>query len=359
MPYTSLIVSILALVAAATFPPLNLQPVILLVFAPLFFLTRRSHSVKQALGNGLLFGTLYMACDHFWMMSLQAFAPLWAIVATWALYSLYLGLFFAIPLAILRWFPDRFPTWIIAPPLWTLFEFIRSLGPIGNPAGDVGYAVLNLHPLPQIGALGGIFLVSYLVILINALLTDVALKSWAGKLITCFLIFIFAGVWMASGQLIRYHTMRNAPNETAKIVLIQGNHPQMDKFNPILWTRIKQDYLSLTANSPTADLTVWPETITPTLNDDDPVLATQIRRIATQHNSAVLWGTPIRKDHQFYNAIVGVTRTGITLEPYLKNQLMPFGEYWPCRTLLTHIGLGKTIGTDYSLGQTTDRKSVV
>lgn len=353
MPYTNIIIVLLALAASAAFPPFNLHALILVIIAPLLVWIRRSASVKQALGYGLLFGVVYIATLHFWMMSLQTFVPLWTITLTWLAYSVYLGLFFGGTFAVIRWLPDKVPLWLSAPAAWTLFEYIRTLGPIGNPAGDVGYAVLNLQPLPLVGALGGIFLVSYLVITINALVADIVLKNWTGKLITCFLTFIIAGFWLSTGQLIRYHTLRNAPDDPIQMVLIQGNHPQMDKFNPILWAKIKQDYLTLTTNAPSADVVVWPETITPTLNDEDATFGERIRHLAIQRKSAIVWGTPFRKKSLFYNAIVGVNCDGNTLEPYLKNQLMPFGEYWPGRSVLTQIGLKKILGTDYSHGQET------
>ncbi len=358
MPYTSLIVAVLALIASTAFPAFNIQPLILVIIAPLIVVVRRSPSVRQAFGYGILFGTVYMAALHFWMMSLHAFVPLWAITLTWIGYSAYLGLFFGATCAIIRWLPDKVPIWLSAPAAWTLLEYLRSLGPIGNPSGEVGYAVLNLQPLPLLGAMGGIFFVSYLVITINALVADIAVKNWTGKLITCFVTFVIAGIWLATGQLIRYHTVRSTPDDTVTVSLLQGNHPQMDKFNPILWAKIKHDYLILTANTPTADLVIWPETITPTLNDEDSALRTKIHQLAIQHQSAIIWGTPIHRDNQYYNAIVGVNRYGKTLDPYLKNQLMPFGEYWPGRSILTFIGLKDILGADYSRGNQTKPISV-
>jgi len=351
MPYSNLIgIILLAALCASAFPPLNIYPIILLILAPLLVIIRNAESTRKAMAFGWLFGALYMAILHGWMQSLQTFVPLPGIIAVWIAYATYLGLFFGVGLALIRWLPRQIPLWISAPAIWTLFEFLRSLGPLGNPSGDVGYAVLNLQPLPLVGALGGIYLVSFMVVLFNALLAEIIMQGGARKMATCFLGFVVAGIWMASGQLIRYHTVRNSADHTTVISLVQGNHPQMDKFNPILWAQIKADYIRLSANAPTSNIIIWPETITPTLNTNDPELLSAIQKISQERQSAILWGTPIQIGTAYYNGIVGVDSQSNPIPPYLKHQLMPFGEYWPFPSVLRAIGLSNLIGQNYSLG---------
>jgi apolipoprotein N-acyltransferase len=225
------------------------------------------------------------------------------------------------------------------------------LGPIGNPVGTIGYGIIDIIPLPNVAAMGGVYLVSFLVVLINAMLADIVFRRGLGKLVTCFAIFMVVGVWIGFSEIRQMTYTVNADLNPVSIALIQGNHAQMDKFNRRQWATIKEDYLRLTevALQSSPDIVLWPETITPTLNLEDPLFVSVITRLSHENGSSIVWGTPIRKGSLFYNSIAAVTPGGI-LPGYLKIKLMPFGEYWPCRPALKAMGLTALLGDDYTGG---------
>ena len=60
------------------------------------------------------------------------------------------------------------PLVLAAPSAWVLLEVVRASGPLGFPWGSIGYSQWSLLPLLQMASLGGLWLVSFWVVLVNA-----------------------------------------------------------------------------------------------------------------------------------------------------------------------------------------------
>jgi len=68
--------------------------------------------------------------------------------------------------------------------------------------------------------------------------------------------------------------------------------------------------------------------------------------------SAIIFGSPIKDNGRYYNAVLKMTESGLDSLLYQKEKLMPFGEYVPFRNTLKKIPTFKTIlaAEDYSAG---------
>lgn len=359
-----------ALSAAITllaFPPFNIPLALpfsiglfiyrFLTLAPVSFksFSHWVHSLFPYLKLGLIFGCVFMLGFHAWMLELTPFGPLWGIVLLWIGLSLYLSLFYAIMTAILAHSANVLPIWIAAPSIWIVCEWLRSLGPLGDSGGILGYGLSHSPSLSQWAFYVGVYGVSFIVVLISTLSAD-AIHRFGYRLPIRHLLVISVSILLpfSIGSL-HYHWMSKMTSLSAhRVAVIQGNHPQSIKLNPSFTSHIQNDYLQLSSDAISTyrpDIIFWPETVTPRLNLHGRYFTQSLSDLATNGKTAILFGTPIRDSHQFYNAVAGVDASGHWIKPYVKTQLMPFGEYWPLRSVFTMLGLDRLLpGSDYTSG---------
>src|SRR5690606_37734308 len=81
---------------------------------------------------------------------------------------------------------------------------------------------------------------------------------------------------------------------------------------------------------------VWPETAIPILRDMAQGYIGVMDRFARDRQSALITGVPLRQANdagelRYYNAIIGI---GDSQGTYLKQKLVPFGEYVPLQDML-------------------------
>ncbi|MDR0400355.1 MAG: apolipoprotein N-acyltransferase [Treponema sp.] len=156
-----------ALLFALSFPnPLvekGFAPAAWLAWAPVFLLVGR-----VSLPASILWGVLYSygaySLFNYW---LGAFHPLAGFIVN-TLYVVYLGLTFPLLKLAEILFPRRF--YVIQWCLWLAYEYLRTLGFLGYPYGISGYSQWTLIPLIQAARLGGVWLVSALIVFPSAFL---------------------------------------------------------------------------------------------------------------------------------------------------------------------------------------------
>lgn len=211
-------------------------------------------------------------------------------------------------------------------------ELVRSHFPFGGfPWGLVAYSQVD-GPLVVFSRLGSSALVSFLTMFLAGLLLQLLSGRYLNSIVFICLVFIFASVIrpvMATGHL--------------ALVAIQGNVPRIGLELTAQRRAVLDNHLSVTAeflNSTDKDLypklVIWPESST----DIDPVrnreVAAEITALVESSNVPILVGATT-----FGTNPDGPRNTGILWEQsgpsefYVKNNLVPFGEYIPFRNLLT------------------------
>jgi apolipoprotein N-acyltransferase len=164
------------------------------------------------------------------------------------------------------------------------------------------------------------------------------------------LVAIFAfGAWRLA------RAPRNpAPGVVLKIM--QPNLSQGKKFRPEYKDAILQHYLELSAldadeGSKELTVVIWPESAFPFILSRDAEALAQIG-VALPLGSLLVTGAARAEEDPldpapamslanpvFFNAIQVIASGGIILDTYDKAHLVPFGEYLPFKSLLSHLGL--------------------
>jgi apolipoprotein N-acyltransferase len=309
-----------------------------------------SKHMKEASLKGLLFGAILCGGFHLWFFELTAWGPKIGISLLWAVYTLYLASFYAGIAAVM--FKYKTQVWTF-PIIWICFEYLKSTLIVGNPACTIGYTLGFVPSLSQIADIGGIFLLSLFILVINTCLYIViksrpVYKTWPFiPIVILFAINFFYGFWQTHKQIL--------PEQTINVAVIQPNHTQSNKLNKYRWNTIRQDIIGLVTKSLSqndAHYIFLPETLTPGLNLKKDYFIDPLKDLANRHNVHILFGTPEKIDTRYYNALAYIGPQGLSPKRYQKRHLMPFGEYWPAKALFRSLGLKNLIpGSEFSPGK--------
>jgi len=320
-----LIAFALGALAVASFAPLGFFPLAVVALAWL----AREWSVAspaQAFRVGYAFGFGLFAAGVSWIyVSLHDIGGMPAVVAGLAtfIFCAFLALF---P-ALAGWLQARIPASlavraaVLIPAAWTLGEWVRSWILTGFPWLSFGYASAR-WPLQGYAPLGGVFALSFLTVMLGALLW-LAMRGprrfvWASAIVAL----------LALGEGLRHVEWTAPTGEPLTVALLQGNIEQSLKFDPRRYVRTLETYAAL-ANDTKARLIVFPETAVPRFLDTvDPRYIEFLDRVARRNNGDLLLGVPTRKSaDEFYNSVITLGVSPRQL--YNKVHLVPYGEFVP------------------------------
>ena len=332
-----------------SFPPFNIGFLAYLALIPLIHTLQQQNCYKTRFKHGLLFGTCSMAIFHTWFFKLFAFAPMIGVLSLWILFSLYLGVFYG----VICLFYENKSKWnsLLFPATWTLGEFIRSCGPIGNPAGLLAYSQAYYPTLIQITSILGVFGLTFIICYCNCLIYRCVIKKKRKD----FLLFALLSILflVTNSSLLNYNKTqnKNQPNKDGILThIIQPSHDQKTKLNSYTHNRLLKENLELIEKSinENPNLIILPETITSSLNLEKKWFTDKITLFLNNKNTTLVFGTPTKIGSNYHNSAVALSKLQ-QRSYYHKQKLMPFGEYWPFRSLLNLIGLEDYIpGSDYS-----------
>ncbi|WP_081941846.1 apolipoprotein N-acyltransferase [Spirochaeta lutea] len=133
---------------------------------PLFFSIQEIDS-EHLPGMGAVFGFLWSITHYYWLSNFGSFS-IWTLGGVSLVYTAYYAVFF--PLlgnAIKTKSPFRI---FFIPAVWVSFEFLRSIGYLAFPWNLTGYSLAPILPIIQIADVGGVFLVSYFIVLLQSLI---------------------------------------------------------------------------------------------------------------------------------------------------------------------------------------------
>ncbi len=217
--------------------------------------------------------------------------------------------------------------------LWLALEAFRGWFLTGFPWLYAGYSQLD-GPLSGLAPVGGMWLISFVLALSAALLVNLP-RLRAQHLALASGLSLLLGPWLLA-QALNEHAWTHAKGEPLRVAAIQGNVEQNLKWDPDALEAQLALYRDMTLASPPAELIVWPETAVPVLKEYAEGYLAVMARIASDRQAALITGVPLRQvnaagERRFYNAI---TVLGEGQGTYLKQKLVPFGEYVPLQDLL-------------------------
>ncbi|MDD2237582.1 MAG: apolipoprotein N-acyltransferase [Kiritimatiellae bacterium] len=369
MPWAGCVLS--GLLLAAVFPPLAQGQAAWLALVPGLMAARALPPRKAFLG-GVLAGATGWLFSMSWLT--------YVTVAGWLGLSLYCGLFVGPFFLLVSWWVRRYSAQRILPNLllmilcvvtWTGFEFARSVFATGFAWNTLGTSQAENIPVLQVARLGGVYLISALIVWMNAGVAVSLMRYWEARgrpkrhwhpefllgLLAWALAFSFGWRSLLSGE---------PATENVQVALVQPNIPQEQKwltgdftaeeytaFCAKIYSRLHRLTLPLTQVEG-LQLIVWPETAIP----DD--LLSSVESYDLVHG-LVTNGVPILVgsmdtewlddgSRRYYNCSFLVGASGRIMQGYDKQHLVMFGEYVPLQNSIPFLRAITPIQESFSPG---------
>lgn len=324
-------------------------PAIMFAFGILFLLLRNC-TMRRGAWLGFLFGMGHFTLGFSWLLTsihTHGGFPLPLAIIMLLLFSAVIAIYpalFGALLPVLAPRPEVLP--LVAPALWVVTEWLRSNMFTGFGWNLVGYSWNNWPTIIQLADLGGIYLLSWLLIFPAALGSLLWLRRhqtkfvllWSGVLTVVFAVTLLYGRYNLDFN--SQAQQKNIYAPPLRVAMVQGNISQEKKWDPEFINEAFLRYLDLSRSLETpVDLVVWPETAVAFFLQSNPKAIKRIGDLSKQVGAPVLTGGPMADKMadgrwNFYNSAVLLDDSRTLKNRYNKHHLVPFGEYIPLRNFI-------------------------
>jgi len=338
------------LLLAAAFPPVGLWP-LAAVGPAVLVIALSGRSLRASFVVGLVFGVAFFFPLLVWVTNVAWYAWIALAIASTVIFG---------ALTIGQQLLLRLPGWPLGVAgWWVAAEALRDRWPWGGfPWGRLGMS--QAGTLTQgWAAIGGVPLLSFVVALVGAMLAWLVLTAWPGRrpadrdaapraarrrtTLAAIALLATAGVAIVPALLPLDPVPAGSP--TTEVAAIQGDVPRarslatqlndwMVTLNHVSATKTLAQRVAA-GQDPAPDLVIWPENST----DIDPTLYPpvyqEIASAAATIKAPILVGAvlqnPVRNASLLWLPGKGPVAS------YVKQKLVPFGEYIPLRSLISKI----------------------
>ncbi len=329
--FISIFISVIFIVLS--FAPINQYYLIFFSIIPLVHILNNR---KNGFFTGYFFGFVYSVFMIHWLAFNEGTHPIFATISM-ILGSLYLAINYGLIGLLFSFIKKYYPNialWSL-PFLWISVEFIRSYGVFGFPWIALGNSQVKNLTFLQIVDFGGIYLVSFIIILINILLykailsTKNSYKNFNKYFITIALLIAIPYFY----GIIVLNTNYKISNEITFRV-IQPNYGSLEKWKIQNRKKVFRnlDSLSMQSGIDSIDVIVWPESATP-VHIRKSKYRRIVENIVNKTNKTLILGSPDHfyknKKIVFNNSLFAFESKNGIISEYDKTYLVPFGEYIP------------------------------
>ena len=360
------------LLAALAFPPWEIWPLALVGALPLLILASRLPP-RRAATAGWIWGLFLGVAQFYWIsVVLTVYGHLaWPLAAlALILMQLIRGAFYGLAAGIIsRLVWGGAPLALAAPLAWAGCEWLLGQMPFGGfPWMPWGNALMPEPRLLQSAEWWGVFGISGLLIVINALLAQALAPLWerrrpgwvsAASLAAA--LVLMAGAWWWGGPRMAALDQRVAAAPGLAVSVIQGNFEQSVLWDPAQRGAVVTRQLSLSrqaaAQRPAGAkpwVVVWSESSAPFYFLSDARHTAMVLQGAARVGGHILVGTMGSQEMGGRPAPTNrtwlVDPQGRPVDYYDKVHLVPFGEYVPWQPLLSFVRALATVGIDFAPG---------
>jgi len=310
---------------ALAFPEPALWWFAYVALVPLLLAVRAAPTAREAAVRGWLGGAGFiLAVQHWLLPNLLVFLPVVAAVVG------------------LLWLPWGWGAWyVLRPPVtarragaalvalpcgWVVIELVRSQAALGGPWGLMGATQWQVPPMRDLAALGGVWLVSLVVVAANLAVLLCATAPPPARLVP-----LGAGALLVAGSA-GWTAARPEP-EVAGAATVAVVQPGPTRGPGPRFERAAQMTQGLAARG--VDLVVWGESSVGFDLDERPDLARRLAGLSEAVGAPLLVNVDARRRAGgIYKSSVLVEARGVVAR-YDKMRLVPFGEYVPLRPLFS------------------------
>jgi apolipoprotein N-acyltransferase len=367
-----------ALLLILSFPNFEFYPLAWIALVPLLVVIAKHPSPRRAFLLAWLVGTVFFYATCYWLTySMIHYGGMPTALAYLLLLpaAIVIGVFpglFALMLALSI---KQWNAWalLLAPVFWTAFEWIR-LGVTGQLWNALGYSQAYHSFLIQPARWGGVYLVSFLIVVINSVVALLILRRtrWTiGAAVVLLLAIVFVILISPGTTMLVNRPMSR--NRDVQIVAVQPNVPMnavksVEETNQLIERHFALSTRGLQSlgNTPNPKLVIWPESPMNFSYSNDKALQERLAGFTKQNHTSLLFNSlePAPADGA-YNSALLINEEGRLISQYDKIRLMPFGEYvplpqWlPGASLISGIVGEFTPGDSYTLMRVGDRRAAV
>ncbi|MFI2242324.1 apolipoprotein N-acyltransferase [Streptomyces chrestomyceticus] len=317
---------------ASAFPAPALWWLAYVALVPWLLLTRSARTNRRAALDGWLGGAGFILAVHHWLLpSLHVFILVLAAL---------LGLLWAPWGALVRHLLHGAPgvrrcaaALVLVPSGWLMVELVRSWEYLGGPWGLLGASQWQVPPALRLASIGGVWLLSLVIVAVNTALAIVVALPRAGVPAVAGLLVCAVGggaAWLWAPVPRVAGSVRIGVVQPGEIV---GAEARMTRGEALTRSLVGRG----------VQLVVWGES---SVNRDltrSPAMAARLAALSGDVGADLLVNVDGRHAGQpgIYKSSVLVGPHGATGHRYDKMRLVPFGEYIPLRSVLgwaTHVG---------------------
>jgi apolipoprotein N-acyltransferase len=331
---------------ALAFPPWNVSAIAWVALVPFLSCVGRLSPPQAALA-GLLWGSAAIWAVAGWVAPAISFyydQPWWfgvlfclvGCVLLWGVHYAVFGL--GASWLGKRAGPATRPLVLAA--LWVACELARARFVMGEPWMLLGYSLTTTPLLIQAADLGGVYVLSFVVALVNTTLAELLhhrARTWTATLRQLAVPAVAVTLLAAYG----YVRLAWPPAGEARVpvAVVQGNNELRRQWRREFYGEGLERYLQLsrdTALRSETRLLVWPESGVTFFVAEEPAYRARIGRVLQVTGTELIVGAPFREVAangavRAYNSAFLLDQQGNVRARYDKVRLLPFAEYFPLK----------------------------
>lgn len=321
-------------------PSASLWPLAWIGLVPLLSILFRIQRPKHAFRLGYLFGWCYFAPVCYWtgltivgwthspigwlaliLLTFCAawFYAFWALAAWWIIRSM-TGILRILAIAA----------------SWTIMDWSRTVGTLSFPWAEVGYTQARVLPVIQIAEFTGSYGITFLVILVNALVAVWWLNRKHRK--SYQILFTIPALLLPVCLFGAYRLLQPTTGKPITVAVMQSNFANREGRDETVEKMMTFQQLTAKAArsvSPPPSLYAWGESSSPQDGLHDHSTRLFLTELAVNNHAALLTGSFIEETpKKEYNSVLLFTPDGKSPSRYDKQGTVPFGEYIPFRNLI-------------------------